>query len=89
MAPSPSVPLATLLVLPDLRPLAQRLGAVLAHLSAELAQELHLEAERLGRAVVFSGDPLEAEAMRRDLQAAGLTTSLNLRYVPLAISAAA
>jgi len=26
--------------------------------------------------------------MRRELQAAGLTTSLNLRYVPLAIAAA-
>jgi len=88
MAPSSSIPLATLLVLPDLKPLAQRLVAVLRHLSPELADGLHLEAERLGRAVVFSGDPLEAEAMQRDLQAAGLTTSLNLRYVPLAIAAA-
>jgi hypothetical protein len=88
MAPSSSVPLATLLVLPDLKPLAQRLLAVLRHLSPELADGFHLEAERLGRAVVFSGDPLEAEAMRRDLQAAGLTTSINLRYVPLALAAA-
>jgi hypothetical protein len=88
MAPSSSLPLATLLVLPDLKPLAQRLVAVLRHLSLERAEGLHQEAERLGRAVVFSGGPLEAEAMRRDLQAAGLTTSLNLRYVPLAITAA-
>jgi hypothetical protein len=88
MAPSSSVPLATLLVLPDLKPLAQRLLAVLRHLSPELADGFHLEAERLGRAVVFSGDPLEAESMRRELQAAGLTTSLNLRYMPLAIAAA-
>jgi len=89
MAPTSSLPLATLLVLPDLKPLAQRLVAVLSHLSPELANDLHLEAERLGRAVVFSGDPLEAAAMQRDLQAAGLTTSLNLRYVPLALAAAA
>jgi hypothetical protein len=88
MAPTSSIPLATLLVLPDLKPLAQRLLAVLRHLSPDLADGLHLEAERLGRAVVFSGDPLEAEAMGRDLQAAGLTTSINLRYVPLEIASA-
>jgi len=89
MAPTASLPIATLLVLPDLKPLAQRLVAVLRHLSPELADGLDLEAERLGRAVVFSGDPLEAAAIQRDLQAAGLTTSLNLRDVPLAIAAAA
>jgi hypothetical protein len=88
MAPSTSVPFATLLVLPELKPLAQRLLAVLSHLSPELADGLHQEAERLGRAMVFSGDPLEAESMRRELQAEGLTTSLNLRYVPLALAAA-
>jgi len=88
MAPSTFVPLATVLVLPDLKPLGQRLRAVLRHLSPKLADGLHLEAERLGRAVVFSGDPLEAEAMQRDLQAAGLMTSVNLRYVPLALVAA-
>jgi hypothetical protein len=88
MAPSSSVPLATVLVLPDLKPLAQRLRAVLAHLSPELADDLHQEAERLGRAVVFTGAPQDADTMRRALQAAGLTTSLNLRMVPLAIAAA-
>ena len=38
--------------------------------------------------MVFSGDPLDAEAMQRDLQAAGLITSFNLRDVPLAIASA-
>jgi hypothetical protein len=79
-----TTPIATLLVLPDLRPLAQRLLAVLRHLSPAGADALHGEAERLGRAMVFSGDPLEAEALRRQLHAAGLTTSLNLRFVPVA-----
>ena len=88
MATSRTIPLATLLVLPDLKPLAERLGAVLRHLSPDRADGLHQDAERLGRAVVFSGDLQEAEALRRDLHAAGLTTSLNLRHVPLAISAA-
>ena len=77
-----TTPIATLLVLPDLRPLAQRLLAVLRHLSPAGADALHGEAER--RAMVFSGDPLEAEALRRQLHAAGLTTSLNLRFVPVA-----
>ena len=85
----PSVPIATLLVLPDLRPLAGRLAAVLAHLSPERAEALHQEAERLGRCVLFSGDPSEAEPLRRALAAAGITTSLNLRYAPLALAPAA
>jgi hypothetical protein len=85
---APSTPIATLLVLPDLKPLAQRLLAALRHLTPDLADGLHHEAERLGRAVLFSGDPLEAEQLRRDLRAAGLTTSLNLRYAPLAITPA-
>lgn len=75
-----SIPVATLLVLPDLRPLGQRLLAVLRHLSIGAAEELHHDAERLGRAVVFQGDPAEAEQLRRELNAAGLTTSLNLRH---------
>ena len=63
-----SIAIATLLVLPDLR-----------HLSIGAAEDLHRDAERLGRAVVFQGDPAEAEQLRRELKAAGLTTSLNLR----------
>jgi hypothetical protein len=74
-----SIAIATLLVLPDLRPLGQRLAAVLRHLSIGAAEDLHRDAERLGRAVVFQGDPAEAEQLRRELKAAGLTTSLNLR----------
>ena len=74
-----SIAIATLLVLPDLRPLGQRLTAVLRHLSIGAAEDLHRDAERLGRAVVFQGDPAEAEQLRRELKAAGLTTSLNLR----------
>lgn len=75
-----SIPIATLLVLPDLRPLGRRLAAVLRHLTDGAAEDLHQEAERLGRAVVFQGDPAEAEQLRRTLNAAGLTTSLNLRH---------
>jgi predicted deacylase len=75
-----SFPTATLLVLPDLRPLGQRLAAVLRHLAPGAAEDLHRDAERLGRAVVFQGDLAEAERLHRELKAAGLTTSLNLRH---------
>lgn len=70
-------PIATVLVLPDLRPLAARIRAVLAHLSHPEADDLHRQAERCGRAVVFRGDPAEAGRLDRELRAAGLTTSVN------------
>ena len=47
-----------------------------------------LLADRPALPAQYDMDPLEAESMRRELQAAGLTTSLNLRYMPLAIAAA-
>lgn len=70
-------PVATVLVLPDLRPLAARIRAVLAHLSHPEADDLHRQAERCGRAVVFRGDPAEAGRLDRELRAVGLTTSVN------------
>lgn len=73
----PTVPLATVLVLPDLRPLAARLRSALRHLSASAAADLELQAERAGRAIVFRGDACEALRLAEALKAAGLVTSLN------------
>jgi hypothetical protein len=85
---APVLPIATLLVLPDRQPLGQRLMAALADLSPELAAALHQQAERLGQAVVFSGEPQEAHRIDSLLRAAGLSTSLNLRHAPVALPAA-
>lgn len=81
-------PLATLLLLPDLRPLAGRLRAVLADLSGDQAAALEEETGRLGRAVLFRGDWSEAERLARRLREAGLLTSLNLQQAPPALAAA-
>jgi hypothetical protein len=86
MAPSPvpvsaivpqTLPLATVLVLADLRPLAARIRTVLADLSAAAAEALDQEVERTGRAVLFRGEPAEGLRLARALRGAGLTTSLN------------
>jgi len=80
-------PIATVLVLPDLKPLAPRLLAALAHLPGRLAEALHQQAETLGRAVVFTGTPQEARRIEGQLRTAGLATSLNLSFAPVAIAA--
>jgi hypothetical protein len=72
-----TLPLATVLVLSDLRPLAARIRAVLADLSIAAAEALDQEVERTGRAVLFRGEPAEGLRLARALQVAGVTTSLN------------
>jgi hypothetical protein len=72
-----TLPIATVLVLADLRPMAERIRSVLADLSAAAAQALDQDVERTGRAVLFRGEPAEGLQLARALQCAGLTTSVN------------
>jgi hypothetical protein len=72
-----TLPMATVLVLGDLRPMAGRIRAVLAGLSAAAAQSLDQEVERNGQAVLFRGEPAEGHRLARALRSAGLTTSVN------------
>lgn len=69
--------IATVQVLNDLRPLAERLRSVLDGLAPQRAEELHREVERCGRAVVYRGDPEQARLLEAQLRAAGLCTCLN------------
>lgn len=70
-------PIATVLVLPDLRPLAARILSAIRDLTSGSAAAFDLEAERTGRVVVFRGEPDEARRLDRELRRAGLTTSIN------------
>jgi len=72
-----TLPISTVLVLPDLRCLVERLRTALPDLSASGAEALHQEAERTGRVPVFRGEPHQALQLARALRAAGLTVSVN------------
>lgn len=70
-----SAPIASVLLLADLLPLAGRLPAGLLEASGLAAADS--EIARTGRVVVFQGDVGEALPLQRRLRAAGLRTSLN------------
>lgn len=75
---SASAPLATVWVLNSLESVIEPLRRAIAGLPAASAAWLDERLQRDGAAILFRGHPDAARRYEANLQAAGLTTSLNL-----------